>query len=119
MNNTQKVIKTLEKHGTMRICDLMRKSKVSNAYQVIGDLCKIGRVVKHKLNNHNVSVSLAPLKSESSDPPPKRIAHPLERHMLSLTFEVGEVERQIKTLEDARTYLLKRMDDITERLKSL
>lgn len=119
MNNTQKILKTLEEHGTMRICDLMRKSGVKNAYQVIGDLCKIGRVTKHKLNNKTVNVSLSPLKSESSDPPPKRIAHPLERHMLSLTFEVGEIERQIRSLEDARTFLLSRMEAITEKLKSL
>jgi hypothetical protein len=39
--------------------------------------------------------------------------------MLSLTFEVGEVERQIRSLEDARTFLLSRMEAITEKLKSL
>lgn len=119
MNNTEKVIETLKEHGTMRICDLMRKSKANNTYQIVDNLAKEGRVVKHKLNNHNVNVSLAPLKSESSDPPPKRIAHPLERHMLSLTFEVGEIERQIRSLEDARNFLLSRMEAITEKLKSL
>jgi hypothetical protein len=39
--------------------------------------------------------------------------------MLSLTFEIGEIERQIRSLEDARTFLLSRLDVITEKLKSL
>ena len=119
MNNTEKVIEALKEHGTMRICDLMRKSGVKNAYQIVNDLTKDGRVIKQKLSGQYIKVSLPEIKSESSNPPPKRIAHPLERHMLSLTFEVGEVERQIRSLEDARTFLLSRMDVITEKLKSL
>ena len=119
MTNTEKVIDILRQHGAMRICDLMRKSGVKNAYQIVNDLTKDGRVIKQKLSGQYVKVSLPEIKSESSNPPPKRIAHPLERHMLSLTFEVGEVERQIRSLEDARTFLLSRLDVITEKLKSL
>jgi hypothetical protein len=119
MNNTEKVIDILRQHGAMRICDLMRKSGVKNAYQIVNDLTKDGRVIKQKLSGQYVKVSLPEIKSASSNPPPKRIAHPLERHMLSLTFEIGEVERQIRSLEDARTFLLSRLDVITEKLKSL
>jgi hypothetical protein len=119
MNNTEKVIDILRQHGAMRICDLMRKSGVKNTYQIVNDLTKDGRVIKQKLSGQYVKVSLPAIKSESSDPPPKKVAHPLERHMLSLTFEVGEIERQIRSLEDARTFLLSRMEAITEKLKSL
>jgi hypothetical protein len=97
----------------------MRKSGVKNAYQIVNDLTKDGRVIKQKLSGQYVKVSLLEIKSESSNPPPKKVAHPLERHMLSLTFEIGEVERQIRSLEDARTFLLSRLDVITEKLKSL
>ena len=50
MNNTEKVIETLRQHGAMRICDLMRKSGVKNAYQIVNDLTKDGRVIKQKLS---------------------------------------------------------------------
>ena len=119
MNNTEKILDILREHGAMRTCDLMRRSRIKNTYQIVNDLAKDGRVIKQKLSGQYVKVSLPAIKSESSDPPPKKVAHPLERHMLSLTFEVGEVERQIRSLEDARTFLLSRMDVITEKLKSL
>jgi predicted transcriptional regulator len=85
MNNTEKVIDILRQHGAMRICDLMRKSGVKNAYQIVNDLTKNGRVIKQKLSGQYVKVSLPEIKSESSNPPPKKVAHPLERHRCFLS----------------------------------
>jgi predicted transcriptional regulator len=64
MNNTEKVIDILRQHGAMRICDLMRKSGVKNAYQIVNDLTKDGRVIKQKLSGQYVKVSLPEIKSE-------------------------------------------------------
>lgn len=120
MNNTEKIIATLKEHGPMTRAQLLRQSGVSNTFEITRKLLKNNVLIKR--NPHlktNSLISLPTGEEEQIKDNPKPSVHPLERHLLSLTFEVSEIDRQLKSLKDARTFLFSRIESITEKLKSL
>lgn len=120
MTNTEKIIATLKEHGPMTRAQLLRQSGVSNTFEITRKLLKEKYLIKHHPHlEKNSLVSLPTGEEEQIKDNPKSSVHPLERHLLSLTFEVSEIDRQIKSLKDARVFLFSRVESITEKLKSL
>jgi hypothetical protein len=107
MTNTQKILKAL-KAGPMKQADLLRETRVKNAYQIIADLKKKGVVFMDSGKYVNLHT---PKETALINTKPSEVPKPESVTINTLKGEVENIQDGIRSLMMARSYLLRRIEE--------
>ena len=114
MTNTQKILKAL-KAGPMKQADLLRETKVKNAYQIIADLKKKGVVFMDSGKYVNLRVEGEVKASETPTAKAKAEADAKTEDAVDriamLKYEIDNITDGIRSLVITRSYLMRRVQE--------
>ena len=114
MTNTQKILKALKAVPKTQ-ADLLRETKVKNAYQIVADLKKKGVVFMDSGKHVNLHAVKEPVKPSAAEA--KLIAEANAKtedvvdRIAMLKYEIDNITDGIRSLMISRSYLMRRVQE--------